>query len=53
MLKREKRKFICYNCQNRWEEPYETGRPEKCPKCGSPNIHRPPEDRGYMNEEEV
>ncbi len=41
------RKFKCYNCGNEWEEPYGTGRPAKCPKCSSTNIHRAPEDRGY------
>ena len=40
------RKFVCYDCEHKWEEPRGTGRPEKCPKCGSTNIHRAPEDRG-------
>lgn len=43
----EKRKFKCYDCQHEWEELYGTGRPQKCPKCGSANIHRHPEDMGY------
>jgi predicted DNA-binding protein (UPF0251 family) len=42
-----KRKFRCYVCEHEWEEPHGTGRPDKCPKCGSSNIHRAPEDRGY------
>jgi predicted DNA-binding protein (UPF0251 family) len=42
-----KRKFRCYDCQNEWEEPYGTGRPQKCPECGCMNIHRHPDDRGY------
>lgn len=41
------RKFKCYDCSNEWEEPYGTGRPGKCSKCSSTNIHRAPEDRGY------
>jgi predicted DNA-binding protein (UPF0251 family) len=41
------RKFKCYDCGHEWEEPHGTGRPDKCPKCGSTNIHRTPEDRGY------
>lgn len=42
----ETRKFKCYNCGNTWELPYGTGRPERCPNCGSNNIHRDEEDRG-------
>ncbi len=34
------RKFKCYDCRYEWEEPFGTGRPESCPKCGSVNIHR-------------
>jgi predicted DNA-binding protein (UPF0251 family) len=41
------RKFKCYACGHNWEVAHGTGRPEKCPKCGSTNIHRAPEDRGY------
>jgi len=41
------KKFKCYECGYEWEVPYGTGRPLKCPKCGSSNIHRAPEDRGY------
>lgn len=42
-----KRKFKCYDCQHEWEEPYGTGRPQKCLKCGSVNIHRHSKDRGH------
>jgi len=35
-----KRKFKCYACNHTWEIPYGTGRPKKCPKCGSENFHR-------------
>ncbi|UZE92048.1 MAG: DUF134 domain-containing protein [Methanosarcinales archaeon] len=42
------RRFRCYDCGNEWEEPYGTGRPVECPKCSSANIHRAPEDRGYV-----
>ncbi|MCD6403758.1 MAG: DUF134 domain-containing protein [Nanoarchaeota archaeon] len=41
------RRFLCYNCGHKWEVPYGAPRPAKCPKCGSTNIHRAPEDRGY------
>ena len=29
----KKRTFICNNCNNKWEEPHGTGRPENCPLC--------------------
>ncbi len=41
------RKFVCYECSCTWELPHGTGRPQTCPECGSTNIHRAPEDRGY------
>lgn len=41
------RKFKCYVCGHEWDEPHGTGRPEKCPACGSTDIHRAPGDRGY------
>lgn len=34
------RRFRCFECTNEWEEPFGTGRPAKCPKCGSTNLHR-------------
>ncbi len=40
------RKFMCFDCGHEWEEPYGTGRPEACPKCGSPNIRRVDAGRG-------
>jgi DNA-directed RNA polymerase subunit RPC12/RpoP len=40
------RKFECFDCGKKWEEPYGTGRPLSCPSCGSRNIHRAAEDRG-------
>lgn len=40
------RKFRCYACDHVWEEPYGTGRPTTCPKCGDANIHRSEDDRG-------
>jgi len=42
-----KRKFVCYDCGYSWEILYGTPRPNFCPKCGSVNIHRAQEDRGY------
>lgn len=47
MAMASKRLFRCYDCQHGWEEMRGTGRPENCPKCGSANIHRAEEDRGY------
>jgi predicted DNA-binding protein (UPF0251 family) len=41
------RRFQCYECQNVWELPHGTGRPQACPKCSSTNIHRAAEDRGW------
>jgi len=47
----QQRKFQCYDCQHVWEVPYGTGRPPNCPKCGSVNIHRAEDDRGYARAE--
>jgi predicted DNA-binding protein (UPF0251 family) len=41
------RRFICYTCGYEWELPYGTTRPQVCPKCGSVDLHRAPEDQGY------
>ena len=41
------RKFKCLDCNHEWEEPHGRGRPKACPKCGSKNIGRAPEDKGY------
>ncbi len=41
------RKFQCYDCQHVWEVVHGTGRPQNCPECGSVNIHRAEDDRGY------
>lgn len=35
-----KRNFFCPGCKNSWDEPFGTGRPEKCPKCGDKNFRR-------------
>jgi uncharacterized protein len=40
----KRRTFRCGGCQHEWNLPYGTGRPEKCPLCGSDNIQRHPED---------
>jgi len=34
------RRFRCFDCGHEWEEPFGTGRPEACPRCGSPNFCR-------------
>ena len=36
----DKRIFICINCDNRWEEPLGTGRPQNCPACNDKNFYR-------------
>ena len=41
------RKFKCLDCGHEWGEPHRKGKPGSCPKCGSKNIQRPPQDRGY------
>jgi len=40
------RKFRCFDCEHEWEEPFGTGRPQNCPKCGSANLHRADAGRG-------
>ena len=48
VVREGERLFKCYDCQSEWQEPYGTPRPAKCPKCESANIHRAPQDRGYV-----
>lgn len=48
VVRERERLFKCYACQNEWQEPDGTGRPTKCPKCGSKNIRRAPQDREYV-----
>ena len=43
----EARIFECHDCRHRWEEPFGTGRPQKCPECESGNIGRAFDDRGF------
>ena len=45
------RHFICYSCKHNWSIPYGLGRPTTCPDCGSGNIHRAPQDRGWARVE--
>ncbi|MBU7031112.1 MAG: DUF134 domain-containing protein [Theionarchaea archaeon] len=40
------RLFVCHNCDYEWELPYGEGRPQTCPKCGSPHIARVFHNRG-------
>lgn len=40
------RKFKCLDCGHEWDVPYETERPDACPKCRSSSIHWVPETRG-------
>ncbi len=46
-VRQGERLFKCYSCQNEWQEPYGTGRPDGCPKCQSTDFRRAPQDRGY------
>jgi predicted DNA-binding protein (UPF0251 family) len=46
-MREGERLFKCDECQNEWQEPYGTGRPDECPKCRSINFHRAPQDRGF------
>ena len=32
--------FMCNNCNNKWEEPRGTGRPENCPLCNQNDFYR-------------
>ena len=41
------RHFVCYDCKKEWTLPYGSGRPNECPECKSPNIHRAPQERGW------
>jgi len=36
----ENRIFICNHCNNKWEEPRGTGRPENCPLCNHKDFYR-------------
>jgi predicted DNA-binding protein (UPF0251 family) len=38
--------FECGECRHEWSVPYGTGRPDACPQCSSPNLHRAASDRG-------
>ena len=40
------RKFECFGCGKKWDEPFGTGRPVSCPSCSSRDIRRAAEDRG-------
>lgn len=40
------RVFKCFDCGNEWEEPFGTGRPDSCPKCGSQNFYRMDSGKG-------
>jgi predicted DNA-binding protein (UPF0251 family) len=40
------RHFACRGCRHEWAVPHGTGRPQACPKCESPDLHRSPAERG-------
>lgn len=39
---RQHRPFVCSKCEHSWHEPPGTGRPDRCPTCGSTRLHRTP-----------
>jgi predicted DNA-binding protein (UPF0251 family) len=43
---RKGRTFTCDECHKDFTEPFGSGRPEKCPNCGSGNFHRTESERG-------
>lgn len=43
---RKGRTFTCDACHKDFTEPFGSGRPEKCPHCGSGNFHRSESERG-------
>ena len=40
------RNFECWECKHKFGVPFGVPRPDKCPSCGSANIHRVAEERG-------
>lgn len=46
MRNSDNRTFVCYDCKHTFDVPFGTGRPGKCPNCGSNNIHRSGTDKG-------
>lgn len=44
----QERNFTCSDCRHEWSVPFGTGRPQRCPKCQSSNIHRSESDRGHF-----
>jgi predicted DNA-binding protein (UPF0251 family) len=44
----ESRRHKCQNCENEWEEPYGTGKPIRCPKCGCTNICKDSDDGSHQ-----
>jgi predicted DNA-binding protein (UPF0251 family) len=39
-LVEKSRTFVCHHCDHMWEEPFGTGRPEGCSRCGGDEYHR-------------
>jgi predicted DNA-binding protein (UPF0251 family)/DNA-directed RNA polymerase subunit RPC12/RpoP len=48
----ESRTFECESCLHRWQSPFGTGRPLKCPKCGSTAFYRVREVSRRRDEDE-
>ena len=46
------RTFECADCQHAWQLMFGTGgrgRDLSCPQCGSRNVHRAEQDRGWVD----
>ncbi len=51
VIKIMERNFVCFDCNYEWSIPYGVPKTEGCPKCGSMNIHRKEEERGFGRRE--
>lgn len=40
IIEMKDRQFVCRECKHTWSLPFGSGRPQQCPQCQSPNIHR-------------
>lgn len=44
VVEKTERRFICLSCGHEWSRHFGTGCPTECPKCGSINFGRHPDD---------
>ena len=49
-IEMKNRKFICRECKHMWSLPFGSGRPQQCPQCQSPNIHRESVAEGLVDQ---